>query len=75
MDFTYFNSLPKDIRIDIAMCALTKILTGKMTHHLMIMERFGKDIKTFVDIHEDLIDKISLTPTNVISALKVLIEE
>lgn len=75
MDFTRFNSLSPDIRSDVALCALVKILEDRMTRQLKIMEQENKDTKKFVTTYGELIDEIASTPANVIESLKTLIAE
>lgn len=75
MDFTYFKTLPKETRIDIALCALVKILTGQMTKHLAIMKRQDKDTYVFIATYGVLISEISKDPVSTIEALRTLIEE
>lgn len=73
MDFTQFNAFSKDVQKDIAMCALTKILTGQMTKHLIIMEHKNKDIGTFITAHGPLITEIAKSAEDVIEALRTAV--
>ena len=72
MDFTQFNSLSKDTRTDVALCALVKILTGEPTKHIDVMVSEGKDIDTFITTYGPLIIEIASNPINTIEALRIL---
>ena len=75
MDFTQFDSLSKEMRTDIALCALVEALTGQMTKHLDVMKKMGKSTDTFVAEYGAMIHEISSSPTATLEALRSLIEE
>lgn len=75
MDFIQFNELSKEVRQDIALCALVKLLSGHLTNHLMAMARQGKDTHAFVVAHEELINQIASDSIYTIDALRTLMGE
>ena len=75
MDFTQFDYLSKEMRTDIALCALVENLTGQMTKHLDVMKKMGKDTDVFIFAYGAMIHEISSSPTDTLKALRLLITD
>ena len=75
MDFTQFDSLSKEMRTDIALCALVEALTGQMTKHLNVMKKMGKSTDIFVSAYGAMIHEISSNPKDTLEALRSLITD
>jgi len=73
MDWKNYNSLPKNVQIDIAMFALVKYLTGNYKKYSAMMTKAGKNPEQFLSKYEDNINEIVQNPADVLTALKSMV--